>query len=82
MTAPTEEKLTSSTLWSSTLPTDVSGRERRKKKSNLPLFWEMRTHQQRNCEKGPILFLVLQIFGSAASKTSTIGTQRSAVTLS
>jgi hypothetical protein len=32
-------------------------------------------------EKEPILFLVLQKFGSAASETSTIGTQRSAVTL-
>ncbi len=48
MTAPTEEKLTTSTLWSSTLLTHVGGGER-KRESNWPPFWEMWTHQQRNC---------------------------------
>jgi hypothetical protein len=79
MTAPTEEKLTSSTLQPSTLPTHVAGRERERERRRA-------THHclqflQPN-EKQPILFLVLQKFGSAASETSTIGTQRSAVTLS
>jgi hypothetical protein len=36
--APTEEKLTSSTLQSSTLPTHVGGREREKEEEQLTTF--------------------------------------------
>jgi len=38
MTAPTEEKLTSSTLQSSTLPTHVGGREREKEEEQRTTF--------------------------------------------
>jgi len=70
MTAPTEEKLTSSTLQSSTPPAHVGGRERERRRATDHFFGK---NENSSIQK---------LFGSAVSESSTIGTQRSAVTLS
>ncbi len=88
MTAPTEEKLTSSTLQSSTLPTHVGGREREEGATDHFFGKCELINRETVCsllqpnEKEPTLFLCPKTLGSPASETYTIGTQSSAVTLS
>jgi hypothetical protein len=84
MTAPTEEKLTSSTLQSSTLPTLVGGRERERRATDHFFGKCELINRETVCSllKEPTLFLCSKKLGSLASETYTIGIQSSAVTLS
>jgi hypothetical protein len=73
MTPPTEEKLTSSTLWSSTLPTDVGGRERERRRATDHFFCKWELINRETVRKDPSFFLCSKYSGAPPQKPPQLG---------